>query len=231
VSTRPDEAKAALLEATVARVRERVHGPEADQLEGFVYRYYEHVAPEDLLERSDLDLCGAALAHWNLLRVRTAGEVKVHVYSPNVEEHGWECAHTVVETVVDDMPFLVDSVSMELTRHGSAIHLVIRPILAVRRDDEGQLLAVESGNGHPESLIHVEIDRRAEPAVLEQLRDDLLRVLGDVRAAVEDWPEMRQRAVEIGAELTHGPLSDHGEAAEARELLAWMDEGHFVFLG
>jgi glutamate dehydrogenase len=231
VATRPDEAKSAVLEATVARARERIDGPEADELERFVRRYYEHVAPEDLVERSDLDLCGAALAHWSQLRFRSPGEAKVHVYTPNVEEHGWECTHTVVETVVDDMPFLVDSVSMELTRHGSGIHLVIRPILDVQRDDDGQLLAVESGNGRPESLIHVEIDRQTERAVLEQLRDDLLRVLGDVRAAFEDWPAMRQRVLEIGDELSQGPLSDHAEAAEARELLAWMGEGNFIFLG
>jgi glutamate dehydrogenase len=231
VATRPDEAKSAVLEATVARARERIDGPEADELERFVRRYSEHVAPEDLVERSDLDLCGAALAHWSQLRFRSPGEAKVHVYTPNVEEHGWECTHTVVETVVDDMPFLVDSVSMELTRHGSGIHLVIRPILDVQRDDDGQLLAVESGNGRPESLIHVEIDRQTERAVLEQLRDDLLRVLGDVRAAFEDWPAMRQRVLEIGDELSQGPLSDHAEAAEARELLAWMGEGNFIFLG
>ena len=42
----------------------------------------------------------------------------MHVYTPNVEEHGWESRHTVVETVVDDMPFLVDSVSMAVTRSG-----------------------------------------------------------------------------------------------------------------
>jgi glutamate dehydrogenase len=205
VATRPDEAKAKVLETTIGRIRDRVHGEEADGLERFARRYYEHVAPEDLVERSDHDLCGAAFAHWNLLRLRSPGEVKVHVYSPNVEEHGWECPHTVVETVVDDMPFLVDSVSMELTRHGSPIHLVIRPIVDVQRDDEGQLLEVESGNGRPESQIHVEIDRRSDPAVLEQLRDDLLRVLGDVRAAVEDWRAMRQRAREIGDELSQPP--------------------------
>jgi glutamate dehydrogenase len=231
VATRPDEAKAAVLEATVARVCEQRHGPEAGELERFVRRYYEHVVPEDVVERGDLDLAGAALAHWNLMRARQRGEIKVHVYSPNVEEHGWDCPHTVVETVTDDMPFLVDSVSMELTRHGSAIHLLIRPILDVQRDDEGRLLAVESAEGRPESLIHVEIDRQTDPVVLEQLRADLLRVLGDVRAAVEDWPSMRQRAREIGAEFSERPLSDHAEAAEARELLAWMCEGHFTFLG
>jgi glutamate dehydrogenase len=230
VATRPDEAKAEALEATVARVRERIDRAEADELERFVYRYYEHVPPEDVAERSDLDLAGAALAHWNLMRVREPGEIKVHVYSPNMEEHGWACAHTVVETVTDDMPFLVDSVSMELTRHDYAIHLVIRPILHVKRDG-GRLLAVESGEGRPESLIHVEIDRQTEPHVLEQLRDDLLRVLSDVRAAVEDWPAMRQRAREIEAELVESRLPDPDEAAEARELLAWMEEGHFTFLG
>jgi glutamate dehydrogenase len=231
VATRPDEAKAAILDATVARVRERVRGSEADEVERFVRRYYEHVAPADLVEQTDGDLCGAALAHWSLMRVRSPGEVKVRVYSPNVEEHGWECPHTVVETVVDDMPFLVDSVSMELTRHGSAIHLVIRPILHVRRDDDGQLLAVDSGDGRPESLIHVQIDRQPDPEVLEQLRDDLLRVLGDVRAAVEDWTAMRERALAIRTELSQPPLSDHAEAAEARELLAWMGEDNFIFLG
>src|SRR5437016_3657171 len=145
MATRPDDAKAAVLEATVVRARDGIGRAEADELERFIRRYYEYVAPEDLAERADADLGGAALAHWSLLRVRRPGEIEVHVYSPNVEEHGWNCPHTVVDTVVDDMPFLVDSVSMELARHGRAIHLLIRPILDVERDDEGRLLAVDSG--------------------------------------------------------------------------------------
>ena len=123
--------------------------------------------------------------------------MKVHVYTPNLEEHGWESDHTVVETVVDDMPFLVDSVSMEVTRSGSAIHLVIRPIMRLRRDDEGRLLEVGAEDGQPESLIHVEIDRQTSPEALERLRDGLCRVLGDVRAAVEDWPSMRERVRDV----------------------------------
>ena len=114
---RPDEAKAAALDAAAARVWEQAEPHEAEQLGRFVRHYYAHVAPEDVVARSEVDLCGAALAHWRLLRVRNSGEIKVHVYSPSLEEHGWESPHTVVETVVDDMPFLVDSVSAELTRH------------------------------------------------------------------------------------------------------------------
>ena len=188
------------------------------------------MAPDDLDDRSDLDLFGAALAHWNLARVRRPGELKVHVYTPNIEEHGWESEHTVVETVVDDMPFLVDSVSMEVTRSGSAIHLVIRPIMRLRRDGEGRLLEVDAEDGQPESLIHVEIDRQTSPEELELLRDGLCRVLGDVRAAVEDWPAMREHVRDVAEEVSAAPV-DPDERAEARDLLEWMDDGHFTFLG
>ena len=230
LATVPDERKAALLEAAVARVRERPPGGEAEDVERFVRAYYAHVAPDDLTDRSDLDLYGAAVAHWNLARVRQPGELKVHVYTPNLEEHGWQSEHTVVETVVDDMPFLVDSVSMEVTRMGSAIHLVIRPIMRLLRDDEGRLLEVGAEGGQPESLIHVEIDRQASPEALENLREGLCRVLGDVRAAVEDWPAMRERVRDVAEEVAVAPV-DPEERAEARDLLEWMDDGHFTFLG
>ena len=155
----------------------------------------------------------------------------MHVYTPSVEEHGWESPHTVVETVVDDMPFLVDSVSMEVTRNGSAIHLVIRPIMRMRRDEEGRLLEVGAEDGQPESLIHVEIDRQAGPEELERLRAGIGRVLGDVRAAVEDWPSMQERVGDVVAELARRPPVDADERAEARDLLEWMRDDHFTFIG
>jgi len=40
----------------------------------------------------------------------------VRAYNPTREQHGWQSTHTVVEIVNDDMPFLVDSVAMELNR-------------------------------------------------------------------------------------------------------------------
>src|SRR2546421_2550074 len=112
MATGPDEAKTAQLEAMVARLRETADAEQVPALVRFVRAYYAHVAPEDLADRAPSDALGAALAHWSLARVRRPGEIKVHVYTPNVEEHGWESTHTVVETVAPDMPFLVDSVSM-----------------------------------------------------------------------------------------------------------------------
>ena len=119
MATRPVEAKVAILEAAVSRARALAPGVAGD-VGRFVRTYYAHVAPEDLIDRNDFDLCGAALAPRKVARIRQPGNIKVHVYNPNVEEHGWESPHTLVECVNDDMPFLVDSISMEVTRHRRA---------------------------------------------------------------------------------------------------------------
>ncbi|HKP17746.1 MAG TPA: NAD-glutamate dehydrogenase [Gaiellaceae bacterium] len=228
------EAKATLIEEAVAQVEARLPAAEAPAAEAFLRQYYADAAPEDLAE---LDLYGAALAHWQLAQRRRPGEPKIHAYTPSADEHGWQSPHSVVEIVTDDMPFLVDSVAMAVTRHGSAIHLYVHPVLRVRRDEEGRLLEVlpkgtPRGEGTAESLIHVEIDRHADPDMLAELAEDLRRALADVAAAVEDWPAMRARVREIVDELEQRPPPiDAEELSEAAALLEWLHDDHFTFLG
>ena len=54
-----------------------------------------------------------------------------------------------------------------------------------------------------------------------------------VEEAVEDWAKMQQRAGDTIAELTYGdmPADRRDEAEVAAELLAWLAENHFTFLG
>ena len=130
------------------------------------------------------------------------------------------------------MPFLVDSVSIAVTRSGGAIHLVIRQIMRVRRDEEGRLLEVGGEEGLPESLIHVEIDRQASPEALERIRAGLCSALEDVRAAVDDWPAMRGPCAHLLGSLDESaPPVPPDELAEARDLLEWIHDDHFTFLG
>jgi glutamate dehydrogenase len=231
MALKPAKVKATLVEKAIAHVRERLPGPHTGDVERFVRAYYADAAPEDV---SELDLYGAALAHWHLLHRRRPGELKIRAYTPTLEEHGWQSTHSVVEIVSDDMPFIVDSVAMALTRRGSAIHVFIHPMIKVRRDDEGRLVELLpwDAGGLAESLIHVEIDRQADQASLDELVGDLQRVLADVHAAVDDWPVMRERIRTIVGELDERPSSvGPDELAEAKALLEWMDDDHFTFLG
>src|SRR3712207_2076782 len=195
-----------LLDKVMARVREQLPEDQAPQVEEFVRQYYGWVIPEDLNGRSPVDVYGAAVAQWNFARQRQPGMTKLRVYNPRFEEHGWQTTHTVVEMVNDDMPFLVDSTRMEINRQGYGIHLMIHPMIKVRRDPEGRLVEVLPHDSTDEdaifeSLMHAEVDRQTEPEVLQDLRRHLERVLGDVRAAVEDWPQMRESVHKIVSEL------------------------------
>lgn len=222
--------------------------PGQDTVLAYLQRYYLHTAPEDLSGRDPVDVFGAAASHYRLAENRPQGTANVRVHTPTVEENGWTCSHSVVEVVTDDMPFLVDSVTNELSRQGRGIHLVIHPQVTVRRDVTGKLIEVLSGGpGTPkpgekaelphdalvESWIHVETDRESDRADLQQITADLLRVLSDVRETVEDWGKMRDAALRIADDLPGEPLDDLAdeEVEEARELLRWLAADHFTFLG
>ena len=193
--------------------------------------------PGDLDGRAAHDVYGAALAHWTLLGQRSPGTTKIRVYNPRFEEDGWQSTHTVIEIVIDNMPFLVDSVTMELNRLGYGIHLMLHPVVYLNRDADGKTVEVLSADARhdgalAESVIHVEVDRETEAADLEALRASLVKVLDEVRAASEDWPKMRERAHALIAELDESPPPvDPREVEETKALLAWLDDHHFTFLG
>ncbi|WP_031525287.1 NAD-glutamate dehydrogenase [Streptomyces sp. NRRL F-5123] len=218
-------------------------GLDAEALSAFLQRYYLHSAPEDLVDRDPDDIFGAALSHYRLAEVRPQGTANVRVHTPTVEENGWQCSHTVVEVVTDDMPFLVDSVTNALTQANRAIHVVVHPQFTVRRDLTGKLLEILPAGTEPEagglphdalveSWIHVEIDRETDRADLQEITADLRRVLSDVRESVEDWAKMRQAAQSVADELAASPPPlPKREIDDALELLRWLDGDHFTYLG
>ncbi len=233
---RREEAKREILASVEALVRERLEGREAELAARFVRSFYRDVAPFDLEERDVNDLYGAALALLRFGHKRKPGELRVRAYNPRVERHGWQSTHTVVEIVNDDMPFLVDSVGMELNRLGLGVHLVIHPVLRVVRDQRGRIAELVEGGrkaeGPAESWMHWEVDRHSDPGFLRTIEAELARVLADVRRAVEDWQAMRAQIPRTVEEMRPGRR--HASQEEVKELesfLHWLEDDHFTFLG
>jgi len=222
-------------EEILALVRAKAMPEQREALERFVNAYFRQVAPEDLMERRVDDLYGAALSHWNFARKREPGKAKLRVFNPTVEEHGWQSTHTIIEIVNDDMPFLVDSVTMEVNRHGLTLHLIIHPIVMALRRPDGQLAETPEARGEgtsPESFMHVEVDRVVSPDQIAALTSDLTRVLGDVRRAVTDWKKMLAQVGEAINEIekTRPPVSPD-ELLEGKAFLRWLADDHFTFIG
>jgi glutamate dehydrogenase len=202
----------------------------------FVGQFYGRVARDDLAARHVHDLYGAAMSHLTLALDRPPGTPAVRVYSPDFEEHGFGSPHTVVDIVTDDMPFVVDSVTTEVIKHGLGLHLTVRPVVSVRRD-AGRLVDIldrhdPTSGALAESFVHLEVDRQTDAAVLDELSRDVVRVLGDVRAAVEDWSAMRERALALADTVdVEASLFDEEDRNEAAALLRWLADDHFTFLG
>src|SRR6187551_1489861 len=144
MSTGTQAVESELIESVCERVRERVAPGEVEAAEAFVRAYYKGAPAEDLHGREPVDLYGAALSHWTFGREREPGSALVRVYNPTFEQHGWQSPHTAIDIVSDDMPFLVDSVSMELSRRELGIHVLVHPVVG------------------DESYMHIEVDRRAD---------------------------------------------------------------------
>ncbi len=202
----------------------------------FVRAYYHGVSELDLVQRSDSDLAGAALAELALGRIRRPGRPAVRVFNPDPARDGFASSHTVIAVITDDMPFLVDSLGIVCSQCGLAVHLLAHPVFSVVRDRRGRLTELLLGDAPPNSRLEswqlIEVDRDTDPDRLAALERRIRNTLADVRSATADWQRMRQKAGEVAAELAaRRPRLYAREVAEAQALLAWMEDNHFTFLG
>ena len=235
--SKASDARTRQIEKVISHIGKKAKKEDAALLESFITHYYSAVAVEDLLERSPADLYAAAVAHFEFARKRTPGKPRIRIYNPSTRGEAYKSTHTIVEMVNDDMPFLVDSTSMALAKHGYAVHLTIHPIFKVIRDKRGELEQIVAPHedlvgAQQESFIRVEIDRETSMSDIAALEAELAAYMDDVRAAVEDWAAMRGKASEIVNLLSkQQPPLPAEEVTEGIKFIDWLVNNHFTFLG
>jgi glutamate dehydrogenase len=217
-------------------------GSSSEEIACYLRAYYQRVATEDLAPPERL--AAVAQAHARLGRTRPQGRALVQVREPGgAHLDPVPQSSLVVDIVIDDMPYLVDSVATELNRHEAEVQLLVHPVLRVQRDVTGALRAIlgvcgdqddepadtaDAADEVTESWIHVELGLPKDRASADRLAADLRRVLDDVRVAMEDQQRMRSGARSLAAQLGGEPGS---EEAEFGGLLRWLADGNFLFLG
>src|SRR5687767_10240275 len=227
-------ARLALIEKIVAAVSRDLPRARRALTADFVRAFFRGVAEEDLRAHRPVDLATAALAHLDFGRVRKGTGVLVDL-APALAASSETAAHrALVRVVAPDMPFLVDSIGIVFSQMNIGVHLIVHPVLGVRRDRRGVLsgIGIDPRDGKPESWQMLEIDRPRNQAEADALLRRLHVALADVRKSVMDFPRMLERVRAVANELERAKLPvPQSHAAEARALLTWMHDGHFVFLG
>jgi glutamate dehydrogenase len=218
----------------------RTHGgAHGERMGHFVAAYFDGVDPAEVVARGPAALFAVASTHWRLLAgARPQQAPQVRVFNPTLAEDGFVSDHTVLQIVQQDMPFLVDSVTMAVNRSGRTAHWIVHPLLQVLRGQDGQVIDIARADGQAEpaapgqvaSLIMVECDRIVSASDRSALAADILHVLADVRAAVQDWHAMRERLHAVCAAAASAPVPA-GSRAEGIAFLQWLEDRHFTFLG
>ncbi len=224
------------LAALLSYTREHA-GSAANQFADFVAAYFENTDPDEIQARDPATLFAIANAHWRLLEASGQTQnVQIRVFNPSLAEDGFVSEHTVVQIVHDDLPFLVDSVTMAVNRLNRTAHWIVHPLMLVQRDAQGRLQKTTSatlGNEKSDSiksLILVECDRLVSASERTELAADLARVLADVRAVVQDWRAMLERLQAVAAATARSPLRKVNQQ-EGIDFLHWLEDQHFTFLG
>ncbi len=212
----------------------RLDGAASAPLVSFA-RSYARRASTKRTDPAALDTLAAVVAGlYAFIGVRQPGTPIVRVFNTDRERDGWRSRGTVVEANVEDMPFLIDSVTEELRRHGLVVREVVHPVIGAERDGDGVLTAVMPARGalHRESVMHFEVDRRVPESALEELHDDVVRVIGDVGRSVRDFHSMADRVSRM-VEFAQVAVSryERDDVAETVAFLEWLTRDNFVFLG
>ncbi|MCC6439882.1 MAG: NAD-glutamate dehydrogenase, partial [Rhodanobacteraceae bacterium] len=192
------------LEPILSQISAQAGASRQREAQAFAAHFFRHVPADDIATRDPAEWARIAQFMLEFARQRKAQAAKIRVFNPHKDSEGFESGHTLVAVATDDMPFLVDSVSMAINQAGLAAHAVIHPIFTVARDPGGHILNFgdeQGGQGAAESIMLFDIDHVGGAEEIENLRKNISLALDDVRAAVTDWPQMKAKMQAIAEAL------------------------------
>jgi glutamate dehydrogenase len=232
------EASPSSTNSVIADVTRAIHATDSAEkhtlTETVVETYLSDIDDTDLIERPAAEWATIVQNHLMFAQDFQSGAPKMRIFTPQVREQGSKASSTVIEFINDDMPFLVDSIAMEINRQGLSIRQIAHPLFAVSRDPHGTLTTISPpiAGQKLESWIHIEIERLTDPKRIKALGDGLVAILADVRAAVEDWAKMKSKVQDVLTNLGGAAkVVSLEELDEARAFLQWVAGNHFTFLG
>ncbi|HXN12745.1 MAG TPA: hypothetical protein VN865_06570, partial [Candidatus Acidoferrales bacterium] len=135
---------------------------------------------------------------------------------------------TIVETVTTDSPFIVDSLLEYFHHLGATVRTMLHPVIRVARDREGHIVSFEqsSSTERGESFVHAELEFTPTSEQAREIERDVVAILTEVHEATSDFEAMTDQALQICEET-----AAIRELIEVRDLMRWLINGGFVFLG
>ena len=217
-----------------------------DLLHRFTKRYLGNTSSNDSAVKSSELIIADIVQAWHFVQERKSSRPIIAFEEGLLEENGRQLPTTVVRVLLDDKPFIVDSLRQALLRSGATIKTVRNTVLFSGRRKTGaakdslgrfgQLIGIATSSDDDysaESFCSITCARwgveRSKP-IESELRD----ALNHVSAAVGNYKEMTSAAANLRRNLLTNaeylPVSEEN-VAESIEFIGWLIDNHFTFLG
>jgi glutamate dehydrogenase len=223
-----------LVDKLVASIPSDMPADRKSMFEAFAATYVRRIPLADIPDIPPAELAAEIADLLKFVDARGNDKSGVRVFEPTLGVCGYETVGTVVQTVVDDMPFLVDSIANAVNQSGAGVERHLHPLIGTNRDTDGRLVGVASArkSEQTESVQHFELDRVLTASEAKELEQGIIATLADVAASVADFEPMRAAVVDMIA-VAKGAVNQYGyeDIQESVDFLEWLLDDNFVFLG
>ncbi len=192
----------------------------------FARQFFSQV-PLTEVRTKDWEYAEAVLySNWVFFKSFNGKTARVRVVNPIKKTHGYDHHQTVIEVASRNLPFLLDSIRIELANHGIGLSDVQQCLLSVVRGKNNRI-SIDENEQATETLIHLEVDRPNNNKALEK---DIRKVLRLVQCIVDDFAAMRRQLLFWRDEF--GVVNQQtGDVHEAYGAMQWIYANNFTFLG
>ena len=205
------------------------------KLNTFIQTFVAQIPAEDLVRLGRDSTSRLIYSVWNLIQTRQATAPKHRVYKWIPDTDSVVVERLVIDLVNVNRPFLVDSLTGLLRKHGLKAHILLHPIFLIERDEDGTLIEISAPNqAHKkqenktyESVIHCQIRDDFNVDIIKKIREELPSMLEDIRLATQDWMPMKDKMRQMAVFYQQ----DDSHAQEMQKFLDWLRDQHFTFLG
>ncbi len=207
-----------------------------DNLKIFTKLFYSKITNDDFLNQDYDYLYHVVKSSFDFLQIRQEEQNKINVFTPE-EGSNLGDKYSIIEFVARDTPFIVDSITAEITKQGYAVERIINRVICLERDSKGRLKKIftESHDAPGvkfESVIHIQISKLGSEADIKILLERLKYVLSLVQQAVADWHKVLDKLNEVRNHIKDFNLTLHkDDLSESLAFIDWIEDNAFVFLG
>ncbi len=229
------------------RIESRYGKRAAGKLKLFARQYFASTAKTELSKLTNEEIFDSVSDAWEFLQQRDKTQPKISFIHRKLSKDQQRQTGTSIYLLLDDMPFVVDSVRQCLSREGVVVRNVNNAVLRVNRQEikvksrkktgasTGKLkeLSTNSGSGfHAEALSCIDCALISNGQI-KRVEQAIRLTLRHVAVAVKDFKPMLKQAQSIHDKLAAAknlPVSK-SDQTEALEFITWLLDNHFTFLG